>query len=91
MRFFELLGFQDVMIFLFPTFVFIILFAAGLWHMRLETKDAAERERKILHVFPGEVGERNSPFPLVLILIIVGFILWAIFYTLGTGLLGRSI
>jgi hypothetical protein len=91
MRFFDLLGSQDVMIFLFPTLVFIILFAIGLWHMRLETRDAAERERKIVHVFPGDIGERNSPFPLVLVLIIVGFVLWAVFYTLGTGLLGRRI
>lgn len=91
MRFFQLLGFQDVMTFLFPTLVFIILLAAGLWRSRLETRDAAERERKILNVFPGEIGERDSPFPLFLVMIIIGFVLWAVFYTLGTGLLGRRI
>jgi hypothetical protein len=91
MRFFELLGSQDVMMFLFPTLVFIILLGVGLRRLRLETRDAAARERKILNVFPGKIGERNSPFPLVLVLIIVGFLLWAVFYLLGTGLLGRRI
>jgi hypothetical protein len=91
MQFFDLLGFQDVMMFLFPTLVFIILLAAGLWRTPMGTRSAAERERKILNVFPGEIGERDSPFPLFLAMVIVGFVLWAVFYTLVTGLLGRRI
>jgi hypothetical protein len=91
MRYFDLLNFQYVVLFLFPTLVFIILLGVGLRHAHFQTKNSEERKRKILHVFPGGIEERDAPFPLVLLMIIAGFILWAIFYTLGTGLLGIRI
>ena len=91
MRFFELLGFQHVVVFLFPTLVFIILFSVALRRTHFQTRDSEERKRKILRVFPEGIEERNAPFPLILLLIILGFVLWAVFYTLGIGILGVRI
>jgi hypothetical protein len=88
MRFFDLLDFQDVMLFVFPTLLFILLFAVGLAHTHFRMRDSEEREQRIIHVFPGDIAERDGPVPLLLILIIVGFALWAVFYSLGRALVG---
>ena len=42
-------------------------------------------------MYPGGIEAKNSPFPLFLILVIIGFLLWAILYALGIGLLGVKI
>jgi hypothetical protein len=47
--------------------------------------------RKVIERYPGGIEGRNAPFPLVLILIILGTVLWAYFYILVTGLLGVKI
>ena len=91
MRFFEVLGLQEVALFIFPTLIFIILFYFGLSYVRFQKRNSDEREKKVLHIYPGGIEARNSPFPLILIMIIIGFLLWAFFYTLGTGLLGVKI
>ncbi len=88
MRFFELMGFQDVVLFIFPTLIFIILFYFGLSRARFLKRDSKEREKHIVHTYPEGIEARNSPFPLVLIMVIIGFLLWAFFYTFGTGVLG---
>lgn len=91
MRFFGVLGFQHVVLFLFPTLVFIILLFVGLKGMHIRTRASEERKQKIIRAFSGDIEERNAPFPLFLILVIIGFVLWAVFYTLGTGILGVKI
>ena len=91
MRLFELLGFKDVVLFLFPTLIFIILFYFGLSYARFQKRDSNEREKNIVHIYPDGIKARNSPFPLILAMIIIGFLLWAFFYTLGIGLLGVRI
>jgi hypothetical protein len=91
MRFFELIGFRDVVLFLFPTPIFIIFFFLALSRARLNKKDSEERERTVVHRYPGDIEGKNSPFPLVLILLIVGFILWAFFYVFSIGYLGVKI
>jgi len=63
----------------------------ALAYTHFRTKDCEEREKGAYHKFLGEIEERNEPFPLVLILIIVGTVLWAFFYILATGLLGVKI
>jgi hypothetical protein len=50
-------------------------------------KNAEERKKKIVHSYPAKLASRNSPFPLILFLIIVGFLMWTISYTLLTGIL----
>jgi hypothetical protein len=54
-------------------------------------KNPEERKRKIVHSYPADLKSRNSPFPLILVLIIVGFLIWAVSYTLLTGILGVKI
>ena len=90
MRFFDLRDFQDVVLFVIPTLIFILLFAVALAHLYFRTKDAEEREQRVVHVFPGDIGERDAPVPLVLILIVLGFVLWAMAYALGRALVGGS-
>ncbi len=91
MRFFDLLNLRHVALFFFPTLIFIILFAAGLRGMYLRTEKSDRSLQEIRHVFPGGIGERDGPAPLVLILIIVGFIIWAFSYVLGIALVGGPI
>ncbi len=91
MRYFTLLGLQHVILFLFPALVFIVLLYAALSHAHFHGRDSEERKKRVVHVYPEGIEARNSPFPLVLILIIFGFLLWAIFYTLGIGIMGVKI
>jgi len=86
MRFFALLNFQHIMLYLFPTLTFILLFGIGLAYSHFNAKDVKERTEKIIHTYPEGIEERNAPFPLVLILIIMGTLLWAFFYILGHGI-----
>lgn len=77
--------------YLFPALITVFLIGAALAYTHFRSKDSEEREKGVRHTFLGEIEERNEPFPLVLILIIVGTVLWAFFYILGTGLLGLKI
>lgn len=86
MRYFALLNFQHIMLYLFPTLTFILLFGIGLAYSHFKSKDAPEATRRIIHTYPEGIEERNAPFPLVLTLILAGTLLWAFFYILGHGL-----
>ncbi len=91
MHFFELRNVQHFMMYLFPAFIAVFLIGAGLAYTHFRGKDSDGRKKGIRHKFLGEIEERNEPFPLVLVLIIVGTVLWAFFYILATGLLGVKI
>ena len=91
MRFYALLNFQHVMLYIFPTLIFIILFGLALYYARFRTRSDEERMAKIHGRYPEGLEERDAPFPLALILIILGTVLWAYFYILVTGLLGVKI
>ncbi len=91
MRFFELIGIRDVVLFLFPTLIFIIFFILAMSRAYFHQKDSEERERNVVHQYPDGIEARNSPFPLVLILLIIGFLLWAFLYAFGIGHLGVKI
>ena len=91
MRFFTLLGFQDVMAWLFPTLIFIVVFSFALGFAHFRTQDSENRLNKIIYTYPGGVGDRDAPFPLAMTWIIVGAVVWVFFYILGTGLLGVKI
>ena len=91
MRYFELLGLQHVILFLFPSLVFIVLFYIALSRARFERRDSQAREARVTHAFADGIEERDAPFPLFLLLVILGYVLWTIFYALGTGLLGVKI
>jgi hypothetical protein len=91
MRYFELLGLQHVILFVFPALIFMILFYLGITHTHFHWKDSKERLTKPVHSYPHGLESRNAPFPLILILIIAGFLIWTFLYTIGTGKLGVKI
>jgi hypothetical protein len=64
-----------------------LLIGAGFAFMHFKGKEFGEKEKRPHYRFLGEIEERNEPFPLVLILIIAGTVLWAFFYILTVGLL----
>ena len=91
MRLFALSNFQDIILYLFPTLIFMILFGAGLAYTRFQRKDDRQREETVIYRFPDGIEDRNAPFPLMMMLTIVGTVLWAFFYILMHGLLGVKI
>jgi hypothetical protein len=91
MRFFALLNFQHVMAVVFPTLLFMVVFAVGLGYMHFHTKDAEDRKRAITYEFPDGIQDRNAPFPLIMVLIIVGVVVWSFLYITLHGLLGVKI
>ena len=93
MRFFELLGFQEVVLYLFPALIFMILFALGLAFVRLHVRgpEDVERENRIIYHFPGGIKDRDVGMPLVMTLIIVGTLIWVFLYILMYGLQGVAI
>ena len=91
MRYFYLLGVQHFVMYLFPALASIVLFIIGLGFYYIRRKNSAERETRIIEEFPGCIQGRNAPFPLVLILILVGTIVWVLAYILLIGGLGVKI
>ncbi|MDP2647014.1 MAG: cbb3-type cytochrome c oxidase N-terminal domain-containing protein [Desulfobacterales bacterium] len=91
MRLYALMNFQDVVLFLFPTLIFILLFGMALGFSCFHGDKSRQAATRIVHTYPDDIRERNAPFPLALLLIIVGTILWAFFYILVTGLTGVTI
>ena len=91
MRFFALLNFQHVILYLLPTLIFIVIFGLALAYTHLQSQDSEERKKGIIYTYPEGIEDRNAPFPLSLILIIAGTLLWVFLYILGTGLLGVKI
>ncbi|MCF8069281.1 MAG: hypothetical protein K9L30_11910 [Desulfobacterales bacterium] len=90
MRYFEWLNIEHVIMFTVPAMILIILIGMALGYTHLSRKRDKDTG-KITARYPDELSERHSPFPLVLILIVVGIILWAIFYILIAGLSGVKI
>ena len=91
MRLFNLLSFQHIVLYIFPTLVFMVIFGLALAYSHLKSDDAEEKKKKIIYRFPEGIEDRDAPFPLAMILIIAGTIIWVFFYILGTGLLGVKI
>ena len=87
MRLFALAGFQDIMLYLFPTLVFMVLFGVGLGYARFHRQTDQQREKEIIYRYPAGIEDRDAPFPLVMTLIIVGTLVWAFFYILMHGVL----
>lgn len=88
MRFFELLNIQHFALYLLPAWAFILVFAAGLSFAYFRTSESEKKRTKIIEKFPGGIEGRNAPFPLVLIMIVTGTVVWAIGYILYIGLGG---
>ena len=87
MRIFDVLNIQHVVLYLFPTLAFILIFAAGLGYVHLRRRASEDRLTRIIEEYPGGIEGRNAPFPLVLTLIIAGTVTWSLLYIVLTGLL----
>jgi len=91
MRYFTLLNIQHFIAYIFPGVVLILLVGTALAYSHFQRKDSEAQMSKIIHRYPLDIEERNAPFPLVLILIIIGTVLWGFGYIIGNGVLGVKI
>ena len=91
MRYFELLGIQHFVMYLFPAIAFITLFVLGLGFYHFKRKDSGERETRIIEEYPDGIQGRNAPFPIVLYLTIAGTVIWVLAYIILIGVLGVKI
>lgn len=88
MRLFELLSFQHIIAYLFPSLLFMVVFGLALGYAHLHTKDAEKRKTEIIRRFAEDITNRDAPFPLAMMLIIAGVIIWGFLYILMHGILG---
>jgi len=86
MRNFDILNIQHVVLYLFPTLAFILIFAAGLGYVYIRRGTSEDRRTRIVEEYPGGIEGRNAPFPLVVTLIIAGTFTWSLLYIVLTGL-----
>ncbi len=91
MRYFQLLGIQHFVLYLFPALATIVLFIIGLGYTYIGRKDSEERKTRIIEKYPGGIEGRNAPFPLFVILILIGTIGWSLAYIILIGVLGVKI
>ncbi len=91
MRFFELLNFQHVVLYLLPAFILLFIFGTALAYSYFNTRDSEARQKKIYGQYVEGFETKNAPFPLTLVLIIIGTVVWAFLYILIIGLLGVKI
>jgi len=91
MRFFELLNLQHAAAYFFPALLFMVVFGVGLAFAHLHGKESERRKNEIIGRFPEDLLDRDAPFPLVMMLIIAGTVIWGFFYILMHGLLGVKI
>jgi hypothetical protein len=87
MRIFEVLNTQHLVLYLFPSLAFILIFAAGLGYMHVRRRASEERLTRVIEKYPGGIEGRNAPFPLMLTLTIASAVVWCLLYILLTGLL----
>ena len=91
MRYFELLGIQHFVMFLFPALAFVVLFIMGLGFYYIHRKDSEQRKTRIIEQYPGGIEGRNAPLPWFLILTVTGTIIWVFAYIVLIGVLGVKI
>ena len=91
MRFFALLNFQHVILYVFPTLIFIIIFGLALAKSYFKSAAAPDRLTTVHGRYPDDIEDKHAPFPVALTLIIVGTVLWAVGYILFNGLMGVKI
>jgi len=91
MHYFELRNIQHFAAYIFPVCISLFVFAAGLAFSHFKTKKSQQASGKIYHTFSGGIQDREGPFPLVLILTILGTVLWALMYILAIGFVGVKI
>jgi hypothetical protein len=91
MRYFELLNIQHFVMYLFPAALTVVLIAIALSFGYIDRKHSNDRLTRIIHRYPLGIEERNAPFPLILILVILGTVIWGFGYIFMYGLSGMNI
>jgi hypothetical protein len=91
MRFFELLNIQHIILFTLPALVFIILLGFALGYTYLGSRRNRKKVDRVHSTFPDGLKDRQSPFPLVLTMIIWGTIIWGLGYIIVIGVLNIKI
>lgn len=91
MRFFDLRNLQDIILFFFPALIAVLIVGISLGYVHFRTARSEERMKRAYYIFPDGLEDRRSPFPFSLILIIVGAVIWGLFYILMIGLRGVKI
>lgn len=89
-RYFELLNFQHFVLYLLPALVALLVFASALGYMHFRGRNDDDAT-SVHYVFPGGIEEQHQPFPLVLILVIAGTVIWGLGYIIVSGLIERVI
>ena len=87
MRYFELLNIQHFVLYIFPAFITLLLIAIALKFSYFHDEDSEKRLSRITESYTQGIEERNSPFPLIVSIIIIGTIIWVFAYILMIGLL----
>ncbi|MEW6670669.1 MAG: hypothetical protein AB1427_03150 [Thermodesulfobacteriota bacterium] len=91
MRYFALLNLQHVVLYIFPTLIFIVVLGLALAKSYYKSADSPDRLIKVHGRYPDDLEDKDAPFPVALTLIIVGTAVWAVLYILFTGLMGVQI
>lgn len=91
MRFFDLRNLQDIILFFFPALIAVLILGISLGFVQFRRRRSEERMKRPYYLFPEGIEDRQSPFPLSLILIIAGAAIWGILYILMIGLRGVRI
>lgn len=91
MRFFHLMNLEHVALYLFPTLLFILIFALALAYFPLRGPEDEKRLQTVIYRYPEDIEDRNAPFPLAMTLIIAGTVIWVLGYILGVGFFNVSI
>jgi hypothetical protein len=91
MRFFNLLNIHHLVMAIFPAFLCVMLVGTALSFSHFQGKDSEERRMRVTGTYPDGIAERDAPFPLFLLLVIFGTVLWGFGYILMVGLTGEAI
>ena len=91
MRYYELLNFQHTMGWLFTALIFMVVFGVGLAFAHLRDKNSEARKKTIIARYADGIEDRDAPYPLIMVLILAGSIIWGFFYIVMHGVLGVKI
>ena len=91
MYYFKLETIQAFVLYLLPGLLTVVAIGISLGFTHFHGKDSQRRKTEIVETYVGGIEERNAPFPLVLILTIVGTVIWVFAYILVVGILGVKI
>ena len=91
MHYFELRDIQHFVLYLLPAVLGVLIFAIGLARIHFRHEDDDARMQQVHTTYAGGIEERNAPFPLILVLIIGGTVIWGVLYIIFYGVLGVRI